>query len=87
MCRDDCRCISMNYIHNKQQDNCELNDVNKDMKPAAVKYKPGESYYDLVREYKTDVSAPNISKICVTHDVNFERFSFFGRNLFTLIEH
>ena len=57
MCRDDCRCISMNYIHTKQKDNCELNDMNKEMKPAALKYKLGASYYDLVREYKVDVSA------------------------------
>ena len=56
MCRDDCRCISMNYIHTKQKDNCELNDVNKEMKPAALKYKLGASYYDLVREYKVHVS-------------------------------
>ena len=56
MCRDDCRCISMNYIHNKQEDNCELNDANKEMKPAALKYKAGASYYGLVRDYKVDVS-------------------------------
>ena len=56
MCKDDCRCISMNFIQNSDQDNCELNDVNKVMKPAALKYKPGTSYYDLVREYTTDVS-------------------------------
>ena len=55
MCRDDCRCISMNYIHNKHRDNCELNDVNKGMRPAALKYKPGASHYDLVREYKVEV--------------------------------
>ena len=50
MWRGDCRCISMNYIHNKQEDNCELNDVNKQMKPAAMKCKFGADYYDLVRE-------------------------------------
>ena len=56
MCREDCRCISMNYVHNKERNNCELNDVNKEMDPAALKYKPGASYYDLVREYKVNVS-------------------------------
>ena len=56
MCKRDCRCISMNYIHNKQRENCELNDLNKEMKPAALKYKVGASYYDLVRDYKVDVS-------------------------------
>ena len=52
MCREDCRCISMNYLHNKLTNNCQLNDVNKDMKPAALKYKTGANYYDLMREYK-----------------------------------
>ena len=33
------------------------------MKPAALKYKPGAGYYDLVREYKVDVSVYNISDI------------------------
>lgn len=51
MCKDDCRCISMNYIQNNPRDNCQLNDVNKIMKPDALKYKPGTNYYDLVREY------------------------------------
>ena len=63
MCRDVCRCISMNYMYKKQQGNCELNYVNKEMKPGAPKYKPGASYYDLVREYKVDVSVYNISDI------------------------
>ena len=61
MCRDDCRCISMNYMHNKQRDYCELSDVNREMKPAALKYKPGASYYDLVRGYKVEVSAGSFS--------------------------
>lgn len=56
MCKDDCRCISMNFIYNNVEDNCELNSFNKEMKPAALKYKPGASYYDLVREYTTGVS-------------------------------
>ncbi|KAL9951294.1 hypothetical protein ACROYT_G043933 [Oculina patagonica] len=51
LCKDDCRCISMNVIHNNDQDNCELNNINKEMEPAALKYRPGASYYDLVREY------------------------------------
>ena len=50
-CKDDCRCISMNYIQNIPRNNCQLNDVNKIMKPDTLKYKPGTNYYDLVREY------------------------------------
>ena len=51
MCKDDCRCISMNYIQNIPRYNCQLNDVNKILKPDALKYKPGTNYYDLAREY------------------------------------
>ena len=50
----------MNYIHNKQWDNCELNDVNKQMKPAALKNKAEASYYDFVREYKVEISTLSI---------------------------
>ncbi|KAL9951300.1 hypothetical protein ACROYT_G043939 [Oculina patagonica] len=51
LCKDDCRCISMNFIHNNDENDCELNSFNKEMEPAALKYRPGASYYDLVREY------------------------------------
>ena len=51
MCKDDCRCISMNYIQNIPRYNCQLNDVNKILKPDALKYKPGTNYYDLAQDY------------------------------------
>ena len=51
ICKDDCRCVSMNYIENIPRNNCQLNEVNKIMKPGALKYKPGTNYYDLAREY------------------------------------
>ena len=73
MCRDDCRCISLNYLHNKLTDNCQLNDVNREMKPAALKYKTRSSYYDLVREYKI-VSVVAIFKF---NFVQLKRLSFF----------
>lgn len=56
MCKDDCRCISMNCIHINDQDNCELNNFNKEMKPTVLQYRPGSSYYDLIRDYTIDVS-------------------------------
>ncbi|KAJ7382700.1 hypothetical protein OS493_033262 [Desmophyllum pertusum] len=34
-CRDECLCVSINYLQNSMEANCELNDVNKEMKPAA----------------------------------------------------
>ena len=71
MCRDDCRCISMNYLHSKMTDNCQLNDVNIEMKPAALKYKTGASYYDLVREYKIVSVALFLKLICTTLNLQF----------------
>ena len=54
-CRDECLCVSINYLQNTVEGNCELNDVNKEMKPAALKHKPGSRYYDLVRSYTVEV--------------------------------
>ena len=54
-CRDECLCVSINYLQNTREGNCELNDVNREMKPAALKYKPGARYYDLVRSYSVEV--------------------------------
>ncbi|KAJ7378334.1 Hyaluronan-binding protein 2 [Desmophyllum pertusum] len=53
-CRDECLCVSINYLQNTREHNCELNDVNKEMKPAALKYKPGARYYDLARSYSVE---------------------------------
>lgn len=58
VCINDCRCVSMNYEHKTAQGNCQMNDANRYMKPAALRYKYGALYYDLVREYSvSDVSA------------------------------
>lgn len=51
MCKDDCRCVSMNYIHNTPRDICQLSDANRNTKPAAMSYRPGAKYYDMVRYY------------------------------------
>ncbi|PFX14045.1 hypothetical protein AWC38_SpisGene21830 [Stylophora pistillata] len=51
MCQDDCLCVSMNYFPQFKESNCELNDANKDMEPAAMKWNRGGDYYDLVRNY------------------------------------
>ncbi|KAJ7374410.1 Hyaluronan-binding protein 2 [Desmophyllum pertusum] len=50
-CKDDCLCVSMNYFPVSQENNCELNDVDKAMESAAMKWNPGVNYYDLVRSY------------------------------------
>ena len=59
LCRDDCQCISTNYSPNVKKDNCELNDANKEMKPAALKHKPGTKYYDLIKSYTVEVRVQN----------------------------
>ena len=56
MCKDDCLCVSLNYFPESKENNCELNDVNKDMEPAALKWKQGVNYYDLARSYTVKVS-------------------------------
>ena len=54
-CKDDCLCVSMNYFILSKENNCELNDANKDMEPAAMKWRQGGNYYDLVRSYTVKV--------------------------------
>ncbi|KAJ7358912.1 hypothetical protein OS493_020751 [Desmophyllum pertusum] len=54
MCKDDCLCVSMNYLLNVKENNCELNDVGQKKKPDALKVKHGAQYYDLVRSYTVE---------------------------------
>ena len=61
MCKDDCLCISMNYFPVFHENNCELNAVNKQMKPTALKWKQGVNYYDLARSYTVKVSCTCLS--------------------------
>ena len=56
LCRDDCRCVSMNYITNSEYDNCELNEANRHLEPASLRPKTGARYYELVRQYMIGVS-------------------------------
>ena len=48
ICRLNCRCISFNYLTKVNQDNCQLNEENKYLKPSALQPKQGTQYYDLV---------------------------------------
>ena len=54
-CKDDCLCVSMNYFPQSRENNCELNDANKDMEPAAMKWRKGGNYYHLVRNFTVKV--------------------------------
>ena len=55
LCRDNCQCMSMNYLPTIKEHNCELNDENKDRKPDALIFKSNAQYYGLVRSYTTEV--------------------------------
>ena len=55
-CKDNCLCVSMNYFPQSKENNCELNDANREMVPAAIKWRPGGNYHDLVRSYTVKVS-------------------------------
>lgn len=57
MCRDNCLCLSINYLSSLQENNCELNDAVKRKKPEALKFKSGAQYYDLVRMHSVEVRA------------------------------
>ena len=54
-CKDYCLCVSMRYFPLSKENNCERNDANKDMEPAAMKWSEGGNYYDLVRSYTVKV--------------------------------
>ena len=51
MCKDDCLCASIYYFPLSKKNNCELNDVKKDMEPLALKWNQGANYYDLATRY------------------------------------
>ncbi len=61
-CRYDCHCISFNYLTTVNQDNCELNEENKHLKPNALQRKKGSQYYDLVIDYNVVVSKQTAMK-------------------------
>ena len=63
LCRDDCRCVSMNYITNSEYDNCELNEANRHLEPTSLRPKTGARYYELVRQYMVGVCYPHIISI------------------------
>ena len=55
ICQPNCRCISFNFLTAVHQDNCQLNEENRHLKPSALKPLEGSQYYDLVVDYKVKV--------------------------------
>ena len=54
-CRDDCLYVSMDCFPHSIENSCELNVAEEDMDPAAMKWRWGWNYYDLVRSYAVNV--------------------------------
>ena len=54
-CQSNCRCISFNFLTNLNQDNCQLNEGNRHLKPGALMPVKGSQYYDLVIDYSIKV--------------------------------
>ena len=50
-CQLECKCISFNYWTTKNENNCELNEENRYLRPSDLKPQPGAQYYDLVMDY------------------------------------
>ncbi|XP_078343417.1 retinoschisin-like [Oculina patagonica] len=51
ICQPNCRCISFNFLTNVKQDNCQLNEENRHLKPSALVPMKGSQYYDVVITY------------------------------------
>ena len=56
-CQTNCRCISFNFLTHSNQDNCQLNEENRHLKPGALIPMDGSQYYDLDIIYHTGVKS------------------------------
>ena len=54
-CQSNCCCISFNFLKYSNQDNCQLNEENRHLKPGALMAKEDSQYYDLVVRYNIAV--------------------------------
>ena len=54
-CQRNCRCVSFNFLANVNQNNCQLNEENRFLRPASMKAVDGSQYYDLVTDYRVKV--------------------------------
>ena len=77
-CQPNCRCISFNFLTNVNQNNCQLNEENRHLKPGALKAVEGSQYYDLVINYNMKVNF----EIIIGYIQNFlKQVSFKHRHL------
>ena len=54
-CQIDCCCISFNYLKIANENNCQLNEENKNTKSNALRPKENYQYYDLIIDYNIKV--------------------------------
>ena len=57
-CQSNCRCLSFNFLTHSSQDNCQLNEENRHLKPGALIPMEGFQYYDLGIIYNSEVKCP-----------------------------
>ena len=62
-CQPNCRCISFNFLKYSNQDNCQLNEENRHLKPGALMAKEDSQYYDLGIIYHAEVKLIVLLKI------------------------
>ncbi|XP_022783127.1 lactadherin-like [Stylophora pistillata] len=70
-CQTNCRCISFNFMTHSYQENCQLNEENRHIKPSALRAVASSQYYDLVVRYNiagnsvaSSSSCPQCSNSC-----------------------
>ncbi len=83
ICQPNCRCISFNFLTNVNQDNCQLNEENRHLKPSALVPIKGSQYYDVVitygvkvgREFLKPWRGGGVSQRGPT-DISYKRYGF-----------
>ncbi|XP_066015065.1 retinoschisin-like [Pocillopora verrucosa] len=63
-CQTNCRCISFNFLTHSNQDNCQLNEENRHLKPGALIPMEGSQYYDLDIIYHTEACTQCFKRCC-----------------------
>ena len=64
-CIQDCRCLSLNYKENSDQNYCELNEGNHFTKNISLKHSPGSRFYILRRDYGSEVMWNSLLGFCI----------------------
>lgn len=63
-CQSNCRCLSFNFLTHSSQDNCQLNEENRHLKPGALTPMEGFQYYDLGIIYNSEACSQCYNRCC-----------------------